>query len=102
MSASTLNYAYLDATNCLAVSSVATVIATTDTQLASVGYTEGFQSGMWQLGADCTTLSALWLNIDGTTRVPVQPVYSAGEGFVGLFGSKTAFLATFPGETIRT
>jgi hypothetical protein len=101
MSPSTLNYAYLDATDCLPVTSVATTTANSRTQLSLYGYNGGFQTGMWQLAADCTTLSASWLNIDGTTTVPVLPFYDASVGFTGLFGSKTAFQATFPGETVQ-
>jgi hypothetical protein len=96
MSPSTRNLAYFDVTECLDVNSATTLTADGRTQLSNaIGYSVGFQTGMWQLAADCTTLSALWLNSDGTT-VPVLPAYIPEAGFMGLFGSKTALLATFP------
>jgi hypothetical protein len=93
MSPSTRNYAYLDATDCLPVNSIAIVNGTGRTHVSGTdGYNGGFQSGMWQLAADCTTLSASWLNSDGIT-VPVMLAYDINNGFTALTGNKDAFQA---------
>lgn len=82
------------------MNSVATV-GTGRTQVSgNFGY-GGFQTGMWQLAGDCTTLSTLWLNSDGNTTVPVLPASIVGEGVMALLGSKDAFLAAFTGDALE-
>jgi hypothetical protein len=93
MRPSLINHAILDATDCLPVDSTP-VVGTNRTQVSTVGYNAGFQSGIWQLEADCTTLSASWLNSDGT-RVPMLPAYDLTNNYPALFGGKDAFRAAF-------
>lgn len=93
MRPSILNYAILDATDCLPVDSIP-IVGTNRTQVSSVGYNAGFQSGIWQLEADCTTLSASWRNSDRTT-VPMLPAYDLTNNYPALFGGKDAFRAAF-------
>jgi hypothetical protein len=98
MSNSSGNYAHLDATICTAVGVSAQAATGGTTQLPSGGYEATFQSGVWELAEDCTSLSGYWVN-DNLSTVPMRFFYNSGSLSIG--GNVDAFRRRFPAEVVQ-
>jgi hypothetical protein len=99
LSASLPNYAHLDLTDCMGVRLPPQSSEGCRTQLSTKGNSHSFQSGIWQLAADCTLLSASWVNAN-RGLAPAQFFYSP-IGYAGVGGNVSALRSAYPNEVFQ-